>query len=133
MNQKEKRWKQRYNNLIKAYRQLKSANGRFSELSVLEKEGLVQRFEYTFELSWKTLKDYLESQGVQVQFPRDIIKEAFSAGIISDGQIWMDMLDNRNLMSHTYQEEIFRDVVNNIHAGYFPAITQLIEYLQKKL
>lgn len=133
MNHKETRWKQRYNNLIKAYRQLKSANDRFAELSILEKEGMVHRFEYTFELSWKTLKDYLESRGVQVQFPRDIIKEAFSSGIIHDGQVWMSMLDNRNLMSHTYHEEIFKDVVNNIHSVYFPAITRLTEYLETEL
>lgn len=133
MNHKETRWKQRYNNLIKAYRQLESANDRFAELSILEKEGMVQRFEYTFELSWKTLKDYLESRGVQVQFPRDIIKEAFSAGIIHDGEVWMSMLDNRNLMSHTYQEEIFKAVVNNIHSEYFPAITRLTEYLETEL
>jgi nucleotidyltransferase substrate binding protein (TIGR01987 family) len=91
MNHEETRWKQRFTNLIKAYRQLENANKRFSELSVLEKEGLVQRFEYTFELSWKTLKDYLESQGSPVQFPRDVIKEAFSAGVIEDGETWMDM------------------------------------------
>ncbi|MGF1584825.1 MAG: nucleotidyltransferase substrate binding protein [Bacteroidales bacterium] len=133
MNHKEIRWKQRFNNLIKAYRQLENANDRFSELSVLEKEGMIQRFEYTFELSWKTLKDYLESQGLNVQFPRDVIKEAFSAGIIPDGEIWMDMLDNRNLMSHTYQEEIFREVVENMHSKYFPAITKLIDYLEKEL
>jgi nucleotidyltransferase substrate binding protein (TIGR01987 family) len=106
---------------------------KFAKLSVLEKEGMIQRFEYTFELSWKTLKDYLESRGVQVQFPRDIIKEAFSAGIIHDGDIWMDMLDNRNLMSHTYQEEIFREVIDNVHLKYFPAITRLIDYLEKEL
>ncbi len=133
MNHKETRWKQRYNNFIKAYRQLKEANDRFAELSVLEKEGMIQRFEYTFELSWKTLKDYLESRGVQVQFPRDVIKEAFSAGIVHDGEIWMDMLDNRNLMFHTYQEEIFREVVDNVHSKYFPAITRLIDYLEKEL
>jgi nucleotidyltransferase substrate binding protein (TIGR01987 family) len=133
MNHEETRWKQRFTNLIKAYRQLENANKRFSELSVLEKEGLVQRFEYTFELSWKTLKDYLESQGSPVQFPRDVIKEAFSAGVIEDGETWMDMLDNRNLMSHTYQEEIFHDVVNKIHSQYFPVISKLTEYLQEKL
>jgi nucleotidyltransferase substrate binding protein (TIGR01987 family) len=133
MNHKETRWKQRFSNFMKAYRQLEKANKGFAKLSVLEKEGMIQRFEYTFELAWKTLKDYLESRGVQVQFPRDIIKEAFSAGIIHDGDIWMDMLDNRNLMSHTYQEEIFREVIDNVHLKYFPAITRLIDYLEKEL
>jgi nucleotidyltransferase substrate binding protein (TIGR01987 family) len=133
MNHKETRWKQRYNNLVKAYRQLEKANDRFAELSLLEKEGMIQRFEYTFELSWKTLKDFLESRGAQVQFPRDAIKEAFSSGIIHDGEVWMDMLDNRNLMLHTYQEEIFQEVVHKVNSDYFPAITRLIEYLEKEL
>jgi nucleotidyltransferase substrate binding protein (TIGR01987 family) len=133
MNHKETRWKQRYNNLVKAFRQLEKANDQFAQLSVLEKEGMIQRFEYTFELSWKTLKDYLESRGVQVQFPRDVFKEAFSAGIIHDGEAWMEMLDNRNLMSHTYQEEIFQEVVNNVHSKYFPVMTRLIDYLEKEL
>lgn len=133
MTFKEIRWKQRFNNLTKAYGQLKIASDRFSELSDLEKEGMVQRFEYTFELSWKTLKDYLESKGVEIQFPREAIKEAFSAGVIAEGETWINMLDNRNLTSHTYQEDIFHEVVNNIHRKYFPAITKLVEYLKKEL
>ena len=133
MTLKEIRWKQRFINLKKAYRQLSDANEKYSELSVLEKEGLVQRFEYTFELSWKTLKDYLESKGMATQFPREAIKEAFSSGVLAYGEAWIDMLDNRNLMSHTYQEEVFREVVDKIHRIYFPAITQLVEYLEKEL
>ncbi len=133
MTLKETRWKQRFNNLTRAYNQLKNANDRFDELSTLEKEGLVQRFEYTFELSWKTLKDFLESKGVVTQFPREAIKEAFASGVLAGGEAWIDMLDNRNLMSHTYQEDVFREVVDKIHRIYFPAITQLVEYLEKEL
>ena len=133
MTLKEARWKQRFNNLSRAYNQLKNANDRFDELSTLEKEGLVQRFEYTFELSWKTLKDFLESKGVATQFPREAIKEAFASGVLAGGEAWIDMLDNRNLMSHTYQEDVFREVVDKIHRIYFPAITQLVEYLEKEL
>jgi nucleotidyltransferase substrate binding protein (TIGR01987 family) len=107
MNGKEIRWKQRYSNLSKAFAQLKQAAEAISTLSELEKEGLVQRFEYTFELSWKTLKDYLESKGVMVSFPREVIKEAFANEVVVDGETWLEMLDNRNLMAHTYNEAIF--------------------------
>ena len=133
MTLKDIRWKQRFNNLKKAYCQLIDANEKFAALSVLEKEGLVQRFEYTFELSWKTVKDYLESKGVATQFPGEAVKEAFASGVLADGEAWIDMLDNRNLMSHTYQEEVFREVVDKIHRIYIPAITQLVEYLEKEL
>ncbi len=133
MTLKDIRWKQRFNNLKKAYGRLSDANEKFAALSVLEKEGLVQRFEYTFELSWKTVKDYLESKGVATQFPREAVKEAFASGVLADGEAWIDMLDNRNLMSHTYQEEVFREVVDKIHRIYIPAITQLVEYLEKEL
>lgn len=133
MNHKETRWKQRYNNLIRAYRQLEEANDRFAELSVLEKEGMIQRFEAVFELSWKTLQDYLESRGVKVPFPRDVVKEAFSAGIIHDGEVWMDMLDSRILVSHPYQEEITTEMANKVHSKFFPALTSLVEYLGKEL
>lgn len=77
MNPKEIRWKQRFENLTKAYNQLHAAMERIDQLSTLEKDGLIQRFEYTFELAWKTMKDYLESQEVTAGFPRDVIKAAF--------------------------------------------------------
>ena len=61
------------------------------DLNRLEKEGLIQRFEYTFELAWKTLKDYLEGKGVEALYPRDVIKEAFRSGLVTDGDVWMEM------------------------------------------
>ena len=85
MNGKDIRWKQRFENFSKAFKQLDEAIKVYPNLSDLEKEGLVQRFEYTFELAWKTLKDYLESKGVIVSFPRDVIKEAFAAQVVEDG------------------------------------------------
>jgi len=67
----------------------------------LEKEGLIQR-EYSYELAWKTMKDYLEEQGANINpvTPRKVIKEAFAANIITDGQVWVDMMLHRNLLSH---------------------------------
>ena len=89
---KELRWRQRFENFEKAYSQLHAAIEIFDRLSNLEKEGLIQRFEYTFELAWKTLKDYLEANEVEVKFPRDVIKSAFHYELIQDGEVWMDML-----------------------------------------
>ncbi len=77
MHAKDIRWKQRFQNLKRAYAQLKDATFRCNKLNRLEQEGLVKRFEYTFELAWRTLKDYLDAQGVGADFPRAVIKAAF--------------------------------------------------------
>jgi nucleotidyltransferase substrate binding protein (TIGR01987 family) len=132
MNQKQIRWKQRFQNFEKAYSQLKLAIKDFEKLTVLEKEGLIQRFEYTFELAWKTLKDYLESQEVIVSFPREVIKSAFHYGLIKDGEIWMDMLEKRNLMAHTYDEKRFNLAVSKIKEEYFNAISQVYNELGER-
>ncbi len=129
---KDIRWKQRFQNFEKAYHQLKDSVLKVNKLSDLEKEGMVQRFEYTFELAWKTLKDYLEDQQVDVNFPRQVIKQSFHYEIIDDGELWMDMLEKRNLMAHTYQEDIFRQAVKKIAEDYFPAITQLYNHLKRQ-
>lgn len=95
MNKKETRWRERFQNFDKAYHQLQSAINNFEKLNKLEKEGLIQRFEYTFELAWKTMKDYLEAQGIEAKFPRDVVKSAFHYEAIRDGEIWMDMLEKK--------------------------------------
>lgn len=125
MNLKETRWIQRYENFEKAYLQLTNAVERIDELSDLEKEGLIQRFEYTFELAWKTLKDYLESQDVQALFPRDVIKTAFHYELIEDGELWMDMLEKRNMMAHTYDQEKFENAISLIQTAFYSAIKQV--------
>jgi nucleotidyltransferase substrate binding protein (TIGR01987 family) len=129
------RWKQRFQNFDRAFRLLQEALNRKPEaLSLLEKEGVVQRFEYTFELAWKTLKDYLEEDGLVISpvTPRQVLKEAFSAKILSDGQVWINMLDNRNLLSHTYDFSVFEQAVQAIAAHYLPAMATLHEFLTRK-
>ena len=126
---KEVRWKQRFENLRKAFALLDEAAQR-PELSRLEKEGLIQRFEYTFELSWKTLKDYLESQGVTATFPRDVLKEAFRAGVIENGEVWLEMLEKRNQLSHTYDEKTFEASVAAVRDRFFPAVARLMDALE---
>jgi nucleotidyltransferase substrate binding protein (TIGR01987 family) len=130
------RWKQRFENFERAYLLLRDAFGKSPEnMSDLEKEGVIQRFEYTFELAWKTLKDYLIFNGVifdQVT-PRSVIKHAFAANIIEDGQTWMNMLEQRNLMSHTYNSIIFEEVFSKISRQYLDAIAQVITWLREKI
>ena len=126
---KEIRWHQRYENFDKAYKQFHAAILDFDKLSKLEKEGLIQRFEYTFELAWKTLKDYLEAKEVDAKFPRDVIKAAFHYELIKDGEVWMDMLEKRNLLAHTYDEERFNFAIKKIKEEYYGAISQVHSYL----
>lgn len=119
------RWKQRFENFEKAFKNLEDALAK-TELSKLEKAGVIQIYQFTFELAWKTAKDYLEDKGVSVKFPRDAIKEAFTYEIIDDGELWMDMLQKRNLMAHTYDEALADLAFNLIVTQYFAALRQIL-------
>ena len=92
----------------------------------------VQFFETSFELAWKTLKDYLESEGFDVKTPRETIKQAFQVGLLADGGAWMRMLDDRNRMSHIYDEAHSRKVERAIREAYFPHLQSLYQVLKKK-
>jgi len=129
------RWKQRLENFERAILLLREAFETHPDgMSDLEKEGVVQRFEYTFELAWKTLKDYLVYSGVAFDqiTPRSVIKQAFATRIIKDGQIWIDMLEQRNLMSHTYDLKTFETVFRNIEQHYIGALEQVFAWLKEK-
>jgi len=128
---KEKRWRQRFSNLRRAYA-LYQEGASSETLNRLEKEGLIQRFEYTFELSWKTMKDYLEGKGIVVAYPRDTIKEAFAHGLIEDGDIWMEMLERRNLLSHTYDEKTFQAAYGLVCGPFHAAIGSLMARLGRE-
>jgi len=122
------RWKQRFQHFEQAFTLLQEAlHEGPSVLSLLEKEGVIQRFEYSFELAWKTVKDFLESSGVIITplTPRQVLKDAFAAKLILDGQVWIDMLDHRNLLYHTYDSSVFEEAVDAIAARYLPAMTEL--------
>lgn len=129
------RWKQRFQNFEKGVLLLSEAleNGPCS-LNKLEQEGVIQRFEYTFELAWKSMKDYLEENGVVIApvTPRQVVKDAFAAKLIEDGQIWIDMLDHRNLLSHTYDFSVFEKAVEAIAARYLPAMESLHGFLARE-
>lgn len=126
------RWKQRFSNFKKAFEKFEKAISEFDGLSDLSKEGLVQRFEYTFELSWLTMKDYLEEQGIEANFPREVIKNAFHYAIIEDGEVWMDMLEKRNLLSHTYDEENFKMSLELISKKYYDSMKQAFTYFEER-
>ncbi len=130
------RWKQRFQNYSRAYQLLRSAleGGGVEPLTDLEKEGVIQRFEYSYELAWKTMKDYLETEGIVINpvTPRTVIKQAFAAGVVEDGQVWVDMMLHRNLLSHTYDFSKFAEVLQALEERYLKAFDQLYDWLLEK-
>ncbi len=120
------RWKQRLANFSSAFDQLRTAV-QLSEqrpLSDLEKQGLIQAFEFTHELAWNVMKDYATYQGggLPIAGSRDATREAFQRGLIQAGDTWMEMLRSRNQTSHTYNAPVAQEIVEKILAEYFPAI-----------
>lgn len=126
------RWQQRFQNFERAYTFLQNAVDK-GEYNPIEIGGLVQAFEFTFELAWKTIKDYLYEQGIEARFPREAIKEAFATQIITDGHTWIEMLEKRNELSHTYNEEVAERAVRLIQGQYFGAIQQVYQYLKAQM
>ena len=120
------RWHYRFNSYRRAFLLLREALDK-RELTQLEREGTIQRFEYTMELAWKVMKDYLEAQNVVLPqiTPRAVIRAAFEAKLIADGEAWMDALDDRNRMSRTCSFERFEQVLDNVRARYLEAMDDL--------
>lgn len=125
------RWKQRFAHFSKAYRLLEQAIA-IKGPSEVERAGLIQFFEMSFELAWKVLKDYLEEEGFVPASPRETIKLAFQAGLIVDGHLWMEALKDRSLTAHTYEEKIAVAVEEKIRKSYFPVLAKLFDDFQKK-
>lgn len=135
MNEQDIRWKQRFENLQSAYQRLQhavEANAQRPDNDLIQM-ALIKCFEMTFELSWKTMKDYLKYNGIDVKLPREIIKQAFANDMIIDGQLWIDMLEDRNLMAHTYDEALARKAVDHICQRYAAGLEQLHQYLITRL
>ena len=134
MKSQEVRWVQRANSFEKALGRLRAAVklAEQRKLSDLEAQGLIQGFEYTHELAWKTLKNFLEAQGiVNLYGSRDTTRAAFRNGLVENGEVWMDMVDKRNLTSHTYDEETAAQVVTTIRNAYFTEFEKLLVRLQQ--
>lgn len=124
------RWKQRFASYQKALSALQNAVALSKEraLSELEQQGLIQSFECTHELAWKLLKDYLEYQGITgIVGSRDAVRNAFNRALITDAETWMEMIESRNLTSHTYNSETAADIINKICTRYSDCFSLLAE------
>lgn len=127
MSDSDTRWVQRFQNFQLALARLTTAVG-IAQPSEIERAGLIQFFEYTFELAWKTLKDYLEAEGFapeDVRSPRAAIRQAFAQAVVADGAGWLRMLDDRNRTVHTYDEAAAAQVAHNVATAWLPLLTAL--------
>lgn len=118
------RWKQRFNNFLRALQTLTEAAELAHQrpLTKLEQQGLIQGFEFTHELAWNVLKDYLDAQGyVDLVGSKNATRQAFKDALIQDGDAWMDMIKARNLTSHTYKIDIASSIAGDILTRFYPA------------
>ena len=133
MTGQDVRWRQRLSNYRRALARLGEAVDLSGQrtLSDLERQGLIQAFEFTHELSWKTLKDFLASRGIEELYgSRDTTREAFAQGLITDGEAWMEMIRHRNLSTHTYDEATVQEIVTAVVSRYIVAFQELETRLQ---
>lgn len=129
MSELDIRWQQRLANYAKALEQLANAvaTSQARPLSDLEKQGLIQAFEFTHELAWNVMKDYFAYQGnTAITGSRDAAREAFQKGLLEDGEGWMEMIRSRNQTSHTYQQKVADEICGHIVARYFPLFEQFL-------
>ena len=128
------RWRQRFDNYQRALQTLSRAVALSAErpLSELEQQGLIQVFEFTHELAWNMLKDFLEEQGIAGLIgSRDAIRTAFKNGLLQEGETWMEMIKARNLSSHTYQLELANRLAAEILQRFYPAFVALEQKMQE--
>jgi nucleotidyltransferase substrate binding protein (TIGR01987 family) len=131
MSAQDIRWIQRFDNYSKALGQLRKFIER-GELNELEKQGLIQAFEYTYELAWNTIKDYFEDQGeTNINGSRDAFRLAFRRGLLQDGETWMDMIKSRALTTHTYNEKVAEEIAGDITTRYYPQFVALQTTMRK--
>jgi len=135
MENKDIRWEQRFSNFKKALAKLGevAAHRTVEELSELETEGLIQRFEYTYELAWKTLQDLLRDNGyMDIAGPNPAIEQAFQDGYIKDSEAWKRMKKSRELTSHTYNSETAEDIAESVIDSYYALFTALEKRLEEE-
>lgn len=129
------RWEQRFANFEKALFQLSQGiEQNAGNPPDIIKEGIIQRFEFTHELSWKVMKDYLEYEGYQnISGSRSATKEAFNKGLLSEGQLWMDMIESRNNTVHTYNEDVLQTEYIKIVKNYLPLFLSFKEKMKSMI
>ena len=124
-------------NFLKAIKRLQEAMAEYTAntQNTVIRDGLIQRFEFTFELSWKALKEYMIDQGIknEMQFPKQVLKTAYENRIINDEKVWLDMLEARNSTSHIYDDKAAERIGKNICGSYVNALSQLEEYFENTL
>ena len=133
MTDQDIRWQQRLLNYTRAFAQLTRAVqlAKSRPLSELEKQGLIQAFEFVFELAWNLMKDYFLYQGnPAITGSRDAIRTAFKQGLIADGEGWMEMIKSRNQTAHTYNESVANEITGKIMAQYYDLFQQLHKHMQ---
>lgn len=129
------RWHQRLQNYRSAFNELDEAVALSNQrgLSKLEEQGLIQAFEYTYELAWNTIKDFYQNQGeTSIQGSRDAIRLAFERGLIESGESWMAMIKSRTLTLHTYNRETARLIADQILNNYHPLLKDLLVALEQR-
>jgi nucleotidyltransferase substrate binding protein (TIGR01987 family) len=133
--EQDTRWQQRFANFEKALNQLSEGieNNGANPIDII-KEGIIQRFEFTHELAWKVMKDFLEYEGIQnISGSRSATREAFNKGLITDGQSWMNMIESRNETVHTYNAEILETEYNKIISSYYSLLVDFSEKMKTRL
>lgn len=124
MHDRDIRWRQRLAQFEKSFALLESAIA-IDRLTVIERAGLIQFFEMAFEQSWKLLKEYQEAEGYEIASPRQAIKQAFQSGLLADGHAWLGALEDRNLTTHTYNEQTAQAMEDKIRTAYHPLLKSL--------
>lgn len=130
------RWNEKLNDFGKVLLRLNEAidESKNNPVSSTLKDGVIQRFEFCYEICWKLIKYYLENEGIQeAKSPKSTFREAFKIGIIEDGEVWIDMLNDRNLTSHVYDEEVAFDIYGKIISIYFKQINDMHILLKSKV
>ncbi|MDI6731106.1 MAG: nucleotidyltransferase substrate binding protein [Candidatus Margulisbacteria bacterium] len=131
MKDKDIRWAQRFSNYQKALKRLSKFIEK-GKLNELEEQGLIQSFEYTHELAWNTLKDFLEGRGNdKIYGSKDTTRKAFELNLIKGGDVWMNMIQSRNETSHTYNDEVSKKIAQSIINQYYPEFVRLEERLSE--
>lgn len=125
----------KYMNLKKAYSKLKEVSDLYDGKNDIIRDSLIQRFEFTYELTHKTLKEFMKYLGVTLEnsFPRTIFKKAYVNNLISDDKVWINLLEDRNSTLHIYNENMSNEIADRIVNKYVDAIGELVENLEKLL
>lgn len=121
-------------NYKSALYRLKEGISKFDEENDLLRDGLIQRFEFTFELAWKTLKAIFEDEGLRgLNSPKTILREAFSAELITDDEVWLQMLSDRNTTAHIYSEKLSIEICNKIKEKYVTVLEHLVDRISERI